>query len=186
MTGYAQKVESIQSVLDDFRRKGFIDKARLGSLDELIRSSYADQFKILNTPRLSLDEQRSLFGAVRNMHTTAKAMRTKLVNASERHENPTTAELSLETMGSLSALAPYLDEYFARGEVLHIKTVNELSRILYKKAKRSGFSEDISAQFEALGISPEELKSFTEKLNHNIETETDIDEDVGSPNEGSN
>lgn len=186
MTGYTQKVESIQNVLGDFRRKGIIDKARLGSLDELIRSSYADQLKILNTPRLSLDEQRSLFGAVRNMYTTAKAMRTKLVTASERHENPTTAELSLETTESLLTLAPYIDEYFARGEMVHLKTVNELSRILYKKAKRYGFSEDISAQFEALGISPEELKSFTEKLNHNIEVETDIDEDVGSPNEGSN
>jgi hypothetical protein len=186
MTGYAQKVESIQRVLFDFRRKGIIDKARLGSLDELIRSSNADQFKILNTPRLSLDEQRSLFGAVRNMYTTAKAMKKKLVTASERHENPTTAELSLETTESLLTLAPYIDEYFARGEMVHIKTVNELSRILYKKAKRSGFSEDTSAQFEALGIGPEELKSFTEKLNQNIEAETDIDEDVGSVNEGSN
>ena len=113
-------------------------------------------------------------------------MRARLATASARHENPTTTELSLEATGSLSSLAPYLDEYFTHGLVPHTKTIDDLSRILYKKAKGFGFSEDISAQFEALGISPEELKSFTEKLNQNIEAETDIDEDVGSINEGSN
>jgi hypothetical protein len=186
MIGYTQKAESIQRVLGDFRRKGIIDKARLRPLDELIRSSYADQFKILNTPQLSLDQQRSLFGALRNMHTTAKAMKEKLATASERHENPTTAELSLETMESLSMLAPYIDEYFAHRGVLHTETVNELSRILYKKAKSFGFSEDIASQFKALSIGPQELKCFTERLNQNILVETDIDQDAGSMDEGSN
>jgi hypothetical protein len=180
---YAQRVQTIQRMLGDFRQKGIIDNTRLAPLDELIRSSYADQFRILNAPWLSLDEQRSLFGAIRNMHTIAKTVKARLAAASERHENPTTTDLSLEVIESLSSLAPYVDEYFTRGQVSQLRAINELSRILHKKAKRLGFSEDSTTQFKSLKIGPEELKDFTDKLNQNIQSETDIDEDVGSTNE---
>jgi len=170
-------------MLGDFKQKGIIDEAKLNPLDELIRLSYADQFRILNTPWLSLDEQRSLFGAIRNVHTTAKTLKARLAAASERHENPTMADLSFEVTESLSNLAPYIDECFTRGQVSQISSINELSRILYKKAKRFGFLEDSATQFKTLEIGPEELKSFTDRLNQNIQSETDIDEDVGSTNE---
>jgi len=183
MIGYVDKVRNIQSLLVDFKQKGVIDKARLGSLDDVIRSSYSDEFRVLNTPRLSLDEQRSLFGAFRNMHTTTKAMKAKLETASEGHENPSTANLSLEFIETLSSLAKSVDQYLFAGRPPQMSAIDEMSRAVYKKAKRFGFWEDTATQFRELNLGPQELKNFTEKLNKNIEAETDIDEDVGSTNE---
>lgn len=188
MIGYAAQMQNIRSMLFRFKQRGVIDKNALKPLDELIQLSYADQIKVLNTPILTLDQQRALFGAIRNMHTTAKTMREKLATASEKHENPTTADLSLEVTESMLTLTPYIDNFFSRGEMPRLRTINDFSRILHKKATHFGFTEDIATQFKALNIGPTEIKSFTEKLNQNIQAETDIDEAevVGSTNEGSN
>lgn len=158
-----------------------IDKTKLGSLDELAQTAYADQLRILNASRLPLDDQRSLFGAVRNVQLTAKAMKEKLATADERHENPSTTDEALEVCQSLSNLAPYVDEYVTKGQVPQRRKIDGMSRVLYKRAKRSGFSEGASTQFKALNIGSEDLKNFTKKLEENIHAETDADdEDIGS------
>jgi len=183
MDGYTEKVESIQIMLTDFVQNRVVDTKKLCVLDELMDASKTDQFKILNTSRLSLEEQRCLFGAVRNIYTTTKAMKAKLVTASERHENPRIADLCLEITQSVSNLTPYVDAYIIEGRMYDTKTINEFSRLLYKKAKYLGFSEDIAAQFREIKITPEEVKDFVKKLNENIELETHIDEEMGSMDE---
>jgi len=179
LSGYAKMIYNVQTILLDFKQKGIIDSTKLGPLDELIHSSKTDQLRILNISKLSIDQQRSLFGAVRNIYSASKVMKTKLVTASERHENPTTADLSLEMIQSLSSLATYVDVYMTRGWVDSTDRMNEFSRIVYKKAKYLGFSEDIATQFREVNITSNEVKTFVEQLNQNIDLETDADEDVG-------
>jgi len=183
MSGYARKIEEIQAILYDFIQKRTIDSTRLGPLDELVRSSEADQLRILNTSRLSLDEQRSIFGAVRNTYSAVKMMKARLMTAAQRHENPTVADLSLEMIQSLSNLAPYIDEYVVQGRTGDMKTMVEFSRILHKKAKHLGFCEDVATQLKEINIAPDEIKTFVERLNENIELETGTDEDVGPRDE---
>ncbi len=190
LIGYASRVENIQHILLDFRRNRVIDKAKLSPLDEFAKASYADQVRVLNSTRLAVDQQRALFGAIMNMHTAIKTMKARLEIASEIHENPTTAELSLELIENLSNVAIGLDGFFIRDRMPQIRSFNETSRALYKKAKQLGFSEDDSSQFAALGIEPKDVSNFTENLNKNIRAHTDIDEDagsdVGSTNENNN
>jgi len=184
MDGYAKGVEKVQRTLCDFKQKGTIDGAKLDPLDQLIRSSETDQLRILNTPRLSLDQQRAMFGAMRNICNTTKMMKRKLMAASQRHENPTTADLSLEMIQSLLNLAPYVDAYVIRGRVDDVKIINEFSRILHKKAKYLGFSEDVATQLKEINITTSEVRNFIERLNQNIDHETDTDEDAGPMDEG--
>jgi hypothetical protein len=183
---YAERISAIQAVLEQFSKRGVIDKTKLNPLDELAQRAYGDQLRILNKPQLSLDDQRSLFGAARNMQMAAKTMKSRLSTASERKENPITADQALEVCRSLSDLAFYVDEYFVKGHVTAKRTMNDVSRALYKKARRYGFSEDTATQIRELNISSEELKSFTKKLEENIRVQTDVDEDSGSENESRN
>jgi hypothetical protein len=179
LSQYVKMIDNVQTILLDFKQKGIIDPTRLGALDELIHSSKTDQVRILNISRLSIDEQRSLFSAVRNIYSVSKVMKTKLITASQRHENPTTADLSFEMIQSLSGLATYVDLYMSRGWVDGTDRMNEFSRMVYKKAKYLGFSEDVATQFKEANITSNEVKTFVEQLNQNIDLETDADEDVG-------
>jgi hypothetical protein len=174
-------------VLHQFTKSGVIDKSKLGAFNELAQTAYADELRILNSPRLTLDDQRSLFGAVRNVHVAAKSMRDRLSTASQRHENPVTANQALEVCESLFNLSPYIDGYLKSGKVPERRTINDISRMLYKKAKRYGFSEDAATQFKALNIGSDDIQNFTKKLEEKIQAEVDADDDdVGSVNEGSN
>ena len=172
MYSYARSLESIRKMLVDFLERG-IDVSKLDPVDRVVDSSKIDQVKILNS-YLSLVEQRVLFGAVRNIHNVVKTMKEKLKIARETHENPTTLELSLEIMQHLSNVAFYVDEFVIRGKIKNMNRIKELSRILYRKARYLGFYQDIDTQLKDAGITEEEVQTFVEKLNENIELEMEI------------
>lgn len=167
MYSYVESCVSIRKMLTNFLDYG-IDVSRLDLMDDLIKSSETDQVKILNS-YLSLKEQRVLFGATRNICNVVKVMKEKLKIARETHENPTTIELSLEIMENLSNTASFVDEFLINGKTEDINTVDQLSRILYKKASKLGFYQDIKTQLKDAGITKKEVKTFVEKLSKNIE-----------------
>jgi len=167
MYSYVESFESIQKMLIDFLRHG-IDVSKLDPMDRVIESSEIDQVKILSSYR-SLKEQRTLFGATRNINNIIRVMKEKVKIAREIHENPTTLKLSLEILEHLSNIAPYVDEFVTNGKTEEIHRINELSRILYRKANYLGFYRDIETQFKDANITKEEVKDFVEKLNEDIE-----------------
>ena len=169
MYSYVKGCADIRNMLRNFLEHG-IEVSKLSSMDCLIKSSESDQIKILNS-YLSLVEQRVLFGATRNIYNIARAMKEKVKIARETHENPTTLELSLEIMEHLSNVAFYIDEFVVHGKTKDIDRINELSRILYRKANRFEFYQDMDTQLKDAGITEEEVKTFVEELNKNIELE---------------
>jgi hypothetical protein len=175
MYSYVEACAVIQRMLRGFLERG-IDVTKLDTMNRVIKSSEIDQVKILNS-YLSLLEQRALFGATRNIHTIIKVMKEKLKIARETHENPTTIELSLEIMQHLSNVASYIDEFMIRGKAVDINRLNELSRILYKKASYFGFYQDVETQLKDARISEEEVKTFVEKLNENMELEVESEDE---------
>lgn len=167
MYSYVEGFKSIRKMLIDFLRHD-IDASNLDPIDQVIESSEIDQVKILNSYR-SLKEQRSLFGATRNINNIIGVMKEKIKVARETHENPKTLELSLEMLEHLSNIAPYIDEFMTKGKTEETDRINDLSRILYKKANYLGFYQDIETQLKEANISKEEVKNFMEKLNEDIE-----------------
>lgn len=174
MYRYVEGFGNIREMLIDFLRHG-IAVNKLGAMDQVIESSEIDQVKILNSYR-SLKEQRILFGATRNINNIVRMMKEKIKVARETHENPTTLELSLELIEYLSNLAPYIDEFATNGKIEEVDRINELSRILYRKANYLGFYQDIETQLEDARITEDEIKFFVEELNKNIEIEMIEDE----------
>jgi len=175
MFSYVESFESIRKLLMDFLRNG-IDVSKLGLLDHVIESAKIDQVKILNSYQ-PLAVQRALFGATRNINNVVELMKEKIEIARETHENPKTLELSLEIIEHLSTIAPYIDHFMIKGETKETDRINELSRILYRKAIHLGFYNDIETQLKNARITDEEAKAFVEKLSENIgfEVET-VDE----------
>jgi len=186
LSTYVQRIQGIETTLERFSKSGKIDVTELKAFDELATAAYEAQLKILNRS-ISVDEQRSLFGAVRNIRQIAKTMKESLLTASQRHENPETADRALEVCENLSAVAKIIDGYFVSGRPPDGTTLNTVSRNAYKKAKRYGFSEDTETQLKALNIGSDEIAAFTKKISKNLEEATDADDEcVVSVNEGSN
>lgn len=169
MYSYVKGCAQIRNMLTDFLEHG-IEISKLKVMDRLIESSKIDQVRILNS-YVSLAEQRTLFGAMRNTYNIITVMKEKLKIARETHENPTTIESSLEILQHLSTVASYIDEFMIDGKTKPMHRIDELSRILYKKANYFGFYHDVGTQLRNAGITEEEAKSFVEKLNENIELE---------------
>lgn len=174
MYKYVEGFERIREILGDFLRHG-VDPGKLDPFDQAIESSQIDQVRILNS-YLSLAEQRVLFGATKNIHNIIRVMKEKLKIAHMTHENPTTIELSLEILESLSHLAPHLDDFMINDKA-KVSTINELSRISYKKASKLGFYQDIDTQLRDAGITQKEIKTFVEKLNENIDLEMETQDE---------
>ena len=175
MYSYVKGCADIHGMLRSFLERG-IEVRELRLMDRLIKSSEIDQVKILNS-YLSLAEQRALFGATRTIYNIIKVMKEKLKIARETHENPTTIELSLEIIEYLSNVAPYIDEFVIHGETENIDRIHELSRILYRKANYLGFYQDIETQLKEARITEDEVKTFVEKLNENIELEMETEDE---------
>ena len=175
MYSYVKGCASIRGMLRSFLKRG-IEVRKLDLIDRLIKSSEIDQVKILNS-YLSLVEQRALFGATRNIYNIIRAMKEKLKIARETHENPATLELSLEIIEHLSNVAPYIDEFVIHGKAKDIGRINELSRILYRKANYLGFYQDIETQIKDARITEDEVKNFVEELNKNIELEMEAEDE---------
>ena len=187
MRSYKQEVLTIQNMLEKFVDSGKIEAKNLDLMDNIIRWSEEDQIKVLNNSYLPLHAQRSFFGAIRNMNITLKKMKERLKGASSSHENPTSAELCIEILPSLSNLAPYIDSLMNQNALpTEFKNVLEFSRILYKKATNLGFSQDVASQLKEAGITSSQIESFLDRFNKNVALELEIEEEVSSSNENSN
>jgi len=171
MFSYVEGFESIQKMLRDFLENG-IDISKLDPLDRVIESAKIDQIKILNSYQPLL-VQRAFFGATRNINNVVEVMKERIKIAREIHENPKTLELSLEIVEQLSAIAPYIDDFVNKDRIKEIERVNELSRILYRKASYLGFYRDIESQLKDARITNDEVKAFVEKLSENIGLEVE-------------
>lgn len=156
--------------------KSGIDVSKLDVMDRVMESSEIDQIKILNSYR-SLIEQRTLFGTMKNINNIIGVMRKKIKIARKTHENPTTLELSLEMIEHLSNVAPYIDDFVINDRTKEIDRIDELSRILYRKANYLGFYQDIETQLKEAKITEEEAKTFVEKLNENLELEVENEDE---------
>lgn len=186
MRRYEQELLSVQKMLEGFRKKGIVDTKRLNLMDNIIKWSEEDQFKILNDASLSLDEQRSVFGAIRNINVAMRSMKERLELSAEKHENPTTAELALELMPSFFTLVPEIDVFLREKRGIDSEYVSKFSRILYKKANSLGFSRDLVSQLKEAKITQSQVKSFLESLKKNVAMELDIEEEVSSSDESNN
>jgi hypothetical protein len=186
MRKYEQELTNIQQMLKGFIKSGTIDTKRLSLMNNLINWSEEDQFKILNNASLSLDEQRPIFGAVRNINVAMKSMKERLELASEKHENPKTAELALELMPSFFTLVPEIDAFLHEKRGIDLEYVSKFSRILYRKANSLGFSKDVASQLSEAKITHSQVKTFLENLKKNVTVELDIEEEVTSTDESSN
>jgi predicted ATP-grasp superfamily ATP-dependent carboligase len=163
-------------MLNIFLRNG-IDEAHLEPLDDLVKSSQIDEVKVLNS-YLPLSQQRIIFGALRNIHSTTDEMRAKLRIARAIHENPKTVERALEMIDSLCVIAPYVDEFLTRGKMKESESkINEFSRAIYRKANRLGFYPNLETQLKQAQIRENEVEDFFRKLADNIEIEVEnVDE----------
>jgi hypothetical protein len=180
MYSYKKEIDSIQQMLYSFLETKVINTAHLSKMDALIKRSDVDQIKTLNSIS-SLSTQRVIFGAIRNINTSLKGMKEKLRTAALRHENPTTAEQALELVESLSNVALCID-VFNSGEIdaSEIDNIAKLSRILYKKAKAFGFSEDTQSQLKEACVNEAVVKSFISNFDSNLAVELDLEEEVKS------
>lgn len=179
MKSYSLELTSIQEILRGFARTQTIDAHQLSTMDEIIKRSEQDQFRILNSS-FSSDVQRIMFGAIRNINTAVKGMKTRLRTASERRENPTTAEQALELMENLSNVAHYVDLYVNKGQITDLQEIDKLSRLLYRKANSLGFSQDQMEQLKEAGITEKQIESFVSSFDNKVSQQLEIEEEVQS------
>jgi hypothetical protein len=172
-------------MLNGFVEAHQIDITKLNIFDVIIESSRSDQFKILNNAYLSFDDQRTLFGAFRNISEVSGIMKSRLKEAHRIGENPTTAELALEIMPSFITLSQYLDDVLAKKEIYNLRKIFLFSRSLYKKAKQLGFYKNSFSQLKEINLSKVEVEQFINKFNEKIITELELQEEVGSPDDNS-
>jgi hypothetical protein len=163
-----------------------IDVTKLNLFDGIIERSRTDQFRILNNSYLSLDDQRTLFGAFRNISEISGTMKSRLKEAQIMGENPTTAELAFELMPSFITLSQYLDDVLAKKEIYNPSKIFLFSRSLYKKGKQLGFYKNTSSQLKEIKLSKVEVVQFINKFNEKIITELELQEEVGSADDHSN
>jgi hypothetical protein len=180
MYSYKGEIATIKEMLCLFVKTKTVDASQLSKMDSLIKQSEVDQIKVLNGSA-PLNTQRVMFGAIRNVHTSLKCMKEKLKTATFRHENPTTAEQALELIESLNNVALCIDPFTSENTIVTSEeNIAKFSRILYRKAKAFGFSEDEKAQFKAAGITISQVKSFINSFDSNLAQELDIQEEVQS------
>jgi hypothetical protein len=186
MYSYKKEIDSIQQMLNSFLETKLINTQHLSKMDAIIKRSDLDQIKTLNSVS-SLSTQRVIFGAIRNINTSLKGMKEKLRTAALRHENPTTAEQAIELMDSLSNVALCID-VFNTGEIHadEIDNIAKLSRILYKKAKAFGFSEDTHTQLKEACVNEAIVKIFVNSFDDNLTAELDLQEEVKSTGKNNN
>lgn len=185
MKSYELELTSIQGMLRGFVEAKTIDVKKLSIMDALIKKSEQDQFIILNSS-FQFEIQSSIFGAIRNINTALKGIKARLRTASERHENPTTAEQALEIMESLSNVATFIDPFACERRIIaEPDEITKVSRILYRKAKSFGFSEDLETQLNEAGVTEKEVKSFIKRFDNNVAQELDIAEDAKPATENS-
>lgn len=180
MYSYQRELIPIQKMLKRFIETKVIDTSHLSKMDSLIKQSEVDQIRALNRS-IPLNTQRIMFGALRNMNTSLKCMKEKLKTAASSHENPTTAEQALELMESLRNVALCVDPFVNENVIVtNMENVEKLSRILYRKAKAFGFSEDVVTQLKQAGITESDVKSFISSFDNNLAQELGIEEEVQS------
>ena len=186
MYSYSQDIINIQKMLSLFVKTKNIEVSQLSKMDMLIKRSEEDQIRVLNSS-LPLSLQRTMFGAIRNVSTSIKAMKEKLKTASLRRENPTTAEQALELIESLSNIACYIDPFTNESRIIaEPEKIDKFSRLLYRKAKSLGFSEEKEAQLREAGITRKQVERFVNNFDKNVSQELGIEEEVKPTFENNN
>lgn len=178
---YASTFGDLEVILIGFCEHHRIDVSKLGLIDSIIESAQTHQFELLDNSH-DLDTQMVMFSGFRNIENTGIMLKEKLETASDRCENPTTAELALDLMPHLISLSNYLDKFVQTGRA-DVDKVRQFTRNLYKKSKALGFSRDVMIQLKEAGITTEEIRSFVESLNNNLDLELEeggpADENTG-------
>ncbi len=177
MISYREELSKVNNMFVGFINNRKIEVNKLDSMNNLIAFATENQVRVLNSGYFSLNEQIVLFGTLTNVKNVTETIKQRLAVASEKHENPTTAELALEMMPSFYNLVPYIDDFVNNKPVRDIDRLDEFSRILHRKANKFGFSKDIKTQFKEANITTDDVKEFVEKLKTNIEIELDIEID---------
>lgn len=180
MASYKTELASIQEMLRGFVENKTIKVEQLTVMDAMIKDSEKDQFNVLNSSS-PLYVQRTMFGAIRNIHTALVGMKERLEKASQAHENPTTAEQALDVMKYLNDVIQCVDPYLTKGQVINsLEEIDKLSRKLYRKAKAFRFSQEQAQQLKEAGITEKQVKLFISGFHNNLSQELGIEEEVRS------
>lgn len=183
---YSNEFGKMENLVSGFIDTKIIDESKLEFFDLIIKQSNTDQLFILNNAYLSMDEQTTLFGALRNISQTTFMMKERLINASSIGENPTTAEIAFDLIPILLNVSNYVDDFFYNKEIFNLDKLELFSRHLYKKAKKLGFSKNISSQLQEEGLDGRQISGFIEKFNENIINELELGEEIDSEDESIN
>lgn len=186
MLRYSDEFDKIENLFSGFIDTKKIDESKLQYLDSIIKQSNTDQLHILNNAYLSLEEQTTIFGALRNISQTTLLMKERLISASKIGENPTTAEIAFDLIPFIQNVSIYIDDFFDNKEIYNLEKLEIFSRNLYKKAKKLGFSKDISSQIQEEGLTEPQISGFIEKFSEKVINELDLGEEIGTEDESIN
>jgi len=183
MIEYTSTFGLLENMVNCFIRTASIDQSQLTLFDGIIEKSNEDSFRVLNNSYISLNEQRTLFGAFRNINLSLKIMKNRLKYAYKLNENPITAENALEIMPLYLNLSKYLDDYLDTNEINELEKICLFSRNLYKKAHQLGFYQDSSSQLREIGVSTKLVDEFIDEFTAKISEELELDEEIGFEDE---
>lgn len=179
---YSRHIHEVSNMLNSFVKSKRIVAEEMTVIDALINTSFKDQVAVLNDNLLTIENQRILFGAMRNIRNTTLNMKESLKTAGIKKENPTTAEVCLEIIPYIRTLGQALDDFVSNFKRIAIKHRNELlgkikefSRILRKKAIQFDFSHRVIEKQE-LNVDESEMKKFIDEFNNELKLNIGIDE----------
>lgn len=169
-----KEINEISKVLDAFILNKKIIKDDVKRVFPIsINTVVEAQAKMLNDGRVSLETQRILFGALRNIKNVMDSMYLSLYNAPP-HENPTTAERCKEIVPLMTNVTNGIDKYFKDGDERELNRIFTSSRALRKNSVNLGFSKTLNEEFKELSMSPKDINDFINTLNKTIATELEI------------
>lgn len=164
-----KNLDKMENTLKSFIKKKTIESNKIRVLDKLISDCKNEEVKILSNSLISLNEQRTIFGGIRNIIEITDVMKDHLISAHSKGENPTTAELCLEIMpimkNVLSEYREYVKSNFNKEKVNKILI---LSDELRRTARRKGFKRDFSKELDSIGLSDKTKIQFMEEFKDNL------------------
>lgn len=183
---YSWHINKVSNMLNSFVKRKHIVPEEMTVIDALVNTSLKNQVTVLNDNLLTIEYQRVLFGALRNIKNVAKIMGESLKTASARKENPITAEVCLGVIPYMKNLSQALDNFFSRYGKMPSKyktelltKIREFSRMLHKKAIHFGFPKKTIDEQE-LNMEENEMRKFIDDINIELKLNTEIDEEPPS------
>jgi len=171
MYNYTPFISNLNAMLNSFISNKKIETKEVEEkLNKFVDVLKADQFDLLCKP-LSESDQDVIFGALRNLRVIMTEIKNQLKVAFERHENPTTAERCLVLMPFIQNLSEKVKHYEASRTDHLISDIQTDTKNLRKKAKDYHLLASIEDELKDITLPAEDIKSFCEQLNQNIELE---------------